>query len=716
MVSRPLPALCAGLCALLGVAQTAESRPQSPSSAPSQSRSSSSGQPPIIVKEEVQVVATIVPQPPHEVPASIEVITGNDMRNVGAKTLREALALAAGVEIAAGGDGGPASSVPEFWGLREFDAFLLVVDNVPWGGTFNPALTSLSLHDVERIEILRGPAPVTFGATSFVGVIHVVHNPAATNTRYATFDAGTRTSGSANVDIAIPTGPEWQSRLTAGFERQGFKDPRTLYDRSHVLWRTAKTQGDSRTWFSADLNLLRQDPASPHPRQGAGLSPNVPLDANYNPDGAFLNENRIALNFGLERPLQGSRRFGTIVSYTQAGQDLFRGFLSSISDTPRNANGLRQTIDQRDLYVDSYMMWPERHHVQFTVGGDYLHGNGDTKGATFPYTVPLGGEPATVVAEPTNLNLASEDRREFFGAYTLAEWKPTTRLRVSGGLRLNVTFEEGGEGENAATRPANEQDESQTNVRPSGSIGAILGLWEKGANHIRVFGDYRNTFKPAAFDFGLGQGEVEGGLLAPETAQTFEGGLKARALDGRFDFEASVFRMDFNNLVSSTVVNGLPALQNTGKTRFTGFELAADARMRHAVTGRATYSYHDARFVDFVQAFDGVPTQLGGNRIEMSANHLCSAGLVLAPDKGVVASVIAKFTGDRYLNKRNTALAPGFTTLDIGAGYRFSGFDVRFDARNITDVRDPVSESELGDAQYYRMVAREAKVTLGMRF
>ena len=65
---------------------------------------------------------------------------------------------------------------------------------------------------------------------------------------------------------------------------------------------------------------------------------------------------------------------------------------------------------------------------------------------------------------------------------------------------------------------------------------------------------------------------------------------------------------------------------------------------------------------------------------------------------------------------RNTALAPSFTTVDLGVGYRFQKYEVRLDARNVSDARDPVSESELGDAQYYRMVAREVKITLGVRF
>ena len=89
-------------------------------------------------------------------PAPIEVFTAQELTDRGARDLESALALATGVTIAPGGDGGPASSVPEFWGLKEFDAFLLVVDGVPWGGAFNPALATLSLTDVARIEVMRG--------------------------------------------------------------------------------------------------------------------------------------------------------------------------------------------------------------------------------------------------------------------------------------------------------------------------------------------------------------------------------------------------------------------------------------------------------------------------------------------------------------------------------------------------------------------------------
>src|SRR2546427_532469 len=142
------------------------------------------------VHESIEVTATRLPQPPEKGPAAIEVFTGDELRARGVGDLRSALALAIGVEIARGGDAGPASAVPALWGLKEFDAFLLVVDGVPLGGAFNPALTSLDLNDLERIEVLRGPAPVMYGATSFVGVIQVGHKDAASTGKELTLHGG----------------------------------------------------------------------------------------------------------------------------------------------------------------------------------------------------------------------------------------------------------------------------------------------------------------------------------------------------------------------------------------------------------------------------------------------------------------------------------------------------------------------------------------------
>jgi iron complex outermembrane receptor protein len=648
----------------------------------------------------VQVVATRIPEATHEVSASLEVITGADLRARGATSIRDALSLAAGIAIAPGGDHGPAGAVPEFWGLREFDAFLLVVDGIPWGGALNPALASLSLRDVERIEVLRGAAPVTYGATSFVGVIHVVHSAAAAKARYVGAHFGSFGTGGAAADFMLRPMGAWNARASVDVDKQGFKDDRTSFTRGHTLLRTSKIDGDRTKWLTGDVTILRQDPASPHAREGAVLSTATPLDANYNPNGAYLNENRFVVAGGWERPVNNAT-WGTMASFTHSSQSAFRGFLTNIANAANNASGFKENIDINDIYVDSHLIWSKKAHVRFMTGADLLFANGEAKGATFNYTAPLAAATAPVVTEPSTLNLDSETRRIFFGAYGSAEWRPNTRLNVSAGLRLNSTSERRGEG--ATT----------TNTKASGSIGALFGVWESRENHVRVFANYRNTFKPAAFDFGLTENE---GVLKPETSNSYESGVKVRTLDDRLDVEVSVFQMDFENLVTSTIVNNQPSLQNAGTTRFKGYEFASDVRLAHDVHARATYSFHDGRFVNFVQDFGGVNTQLGGKRFEMSARQLYSAGVSLSPNEGFIANANIDYAGDRYLNKRNTALVNGFLTADAGVGYRTARAEFRIDGRNLGNKRDPVSESEFGDAQYYRMTARTIQVGVAMKY
>ena len=124
--------------------------------------------------DQVTVTATRIAEPVDQVPADVSVVTGHELRARGATNMATALSLVPGVEAPPGGDAGPSSAVPSFWGLHEFDAFLLVVDGVPWGGAFNPAITALHFNDVQRVEVLKGPAPVLYGATAFVGVVQVI--------------------------------------------------------------------------------------------------------------------------------------------------------------------------------------------------------------------------------------------------------------------------------------------------------------------------------------------------------------------------------------------------------------------------------------------------------------------------------------------------------------------------------------------------------------
>jgi outer membrane receptor protein involved in Fe transport len=675
--------------------------------------------------ETIQITATREKVPLLQTPASVTIITGDELRARGANDLRTAMTGIAGVEISPGGDSGPAGSVPAFWGLREFDAFLLVVDDVPWGGAFNPALTTLDLHDIDRIEVMRGAAPVMYGATSFVGVIHVIHNQAGQAEKRVDVAGGGVPDNlgnlSASLSESLPDVGAWHQSIDVNGERVRFEDEHAGIERGHVLYRLGGDVMGGSARLDLDLNFLRQEPTSPFPRVDTGLDPAIDTDANHNPSDAHLDDNRFSLVLGYSRDT-GLGAWTTTLSLDHSDQDITRGFLADACvEEPLtgedNACGYTQDVTISGLYFDTHVLSELSNSVSAVWGLDDLAGEGEQDAEVFAYDVNRahgGDAPSSseVLAEEEGRLEAngSKDDRNFLGVYGQLNWKASRTVDVLVGLRLNSTSEDA-EGEVKADPDepdAGEGEEeggeaSRDETRLSGSLGVTWTAWSQGADAVALFADYRNTFKPAAVDFGP---EPEADILDPETSSSIEVGTKTRWLGGRLGADLSFFYMDMNNLVVPQSENGVPGLANAGTLYFNGGEVELDWRAADATTIYASYAHHELTFGDYVRDFDGVPTQLRGNTQELAPENTGSLGFIFAPSHGWVFAANYAYTGSRFLNKRNTVKVGSFEVVDASVAYRFDGWELRLSGYNLTDSRDPISESELGDAQYYRMPAR----------
>jgi outer membrane receptor protein involved in Fe transport len=646
----------------------------------------------------VRVTASWAPLSAEQTPQSLTVVDGDDLRARGARDLRSGLALVCGVEAVPGGDSGPAGAVPALWGLREFDAFLLVVDGIPWGGAFIPNLPTLDLSDVDRIEVLRGPAPVTYGSTSFVGVIHVFHrHPGAGESAEIAVGSYETVRGSAALNLG------GFSRLEMDGARERFRDEDAGVDRGHARYRM-----DLPHDIQADVDgvVLKQDPTSPVPRVGAQLDPSIPLDANHNPIDARLDTNRWQLSAS-----QSMHFVNWNFAASHADDDNTRGFLQegAIDDgsTP-NAVGYTQERKLTELYGQAHHRFLPASRVGLAVGVDALFGKGEEESENFQYYAPLNGNPAQRSSDgvPTE-ETEFEAERTFLGLFAEADWHPAAAWTVLAGARLNY-FDETREGEAEVDGVETPTKVTDSETRPSGRLGITWRVWESNADDdLDLYVNAQDTFKPAAVDFGP-EAEVE--PLDSETARSIELGARTDLLHHRLHMDASVFRMDFENLVVSTFEDGLPKLDNAGTERFDGVELGAKCDVASDWSAIATYAWHDATFLDYEQQFGGVNTSLDGNQLEMSPHHLVSAGLQFHGTK-VHAEVFSNYIGERFLNKRNTAKAEAYSTIDASAGAKLGRVGILVAGRNLSDRRDPVAESELGEAQYYRLTARVVEVS-----
>ena len=661
----------------------------------------------------VVVTATRTPEALDRIPVDISVVSGRDIANRDARDMASVLRLVPGLEAPAGGDAGPSSAVPSLWGLHEFDAFLLVVDGVPWGGAFNPMITTLNMNDVERVEVLKGSAPVMFGATSFVGVVQAIHYPAGEAANQADIAYGNYGSARGSASLVLPQIGDYRQSLTIDGQSLGFADKREKVANGRVLYRGALDTNQGKFTIDADLSFVRDVPPSPLIRIGPGVTALTPINANFNPANARIDQNEYHLALGYDRatPLG---EWNTLVSIARSDIRDVRAFLHP--DLSGDADSQDQTRHIDDDYFDTHLTNKFGGDTTLTIGADLLYGLGKqiTLNGNSGYNVPLDG---SVLPPPTTAIPVSEigtvnDKRIFVGEYAQLDWKPDSRLDVTAGLRLNETYEHKIASDfNTPPPDLASGISSRTDVRPTETVGVSYQAWRKGADELVIYADYRNAFKPAAIDFGP---DYTPDVLLPETAQSFEGGLKGSLDGGRLSLQAEIFQLNFHNLVVPTPSG---ALANAAGERLRGVELEGQWELAPNLTMAANFAYHDAKYTRylFVDPDTGLGVDVGGNQLPLSPHILASAGILYSPPRGLNATMVVNYVGRRFLDEENTAPVGGYATLAATVGYRFGRYSITLEGENLTNERPPVTSSEFGSESFYLLNARTLWVRLGLK-
>jgi outer membrane receptor protein involved in Fe transport len=650
----------------------------------------------------IVVTATRIPEPADQVPAAIAVVAGPALKPAGASGMAGVLALVPGVEWPAGGDAGPSSAVPSFWGLHEFDAFLLVVDGVPWGGAFNPGITTLNLNDTERVEVLKGAAPVLYGATAFVGVVQVLHYPAGEAADAADLAYGTYGSVRGSLSAALPTVGNYRQSLAVDGQTLGFADAREGVTDGHALYRGSLEWGGGTLRLDADFADIHDLPPSPLIRVGTALTSLTPINANFNPSDARIDEHKYHVDLGYTRPAAWGA-WETLLSYAYSDVTDIRAFLHPDLSGAADTQHQRRFID--DGYLDGHVTVPVGDDSHLIAGGDVLYGRGrqTTLNGNDAYTVPLDG---SVLPPPTSALRVNEignldDERLFAGQYAQLDCKPDAHWDIVAGLRLNEAYEHKRSSDLLLPPPQLDAEVvSKTVIRATETLGVSYRLWSSGKDEVLAYADFRNAFKPAAIDFGP---DYTPALLNPETAKSYEAGLKGAAHHGRLTYQAELFQLDFANLVVATPSG---ELANAAGERLKGIEAELRYEVAADLSVAASGSYHDTRFTKYL-FYDGVASvDVGGRQLPLAPHLLAAAGIVYMPPRGVMATVVARQVGRRFLDEENTAAVGGYTTLEATAGYRFGRFQITLEGTNLSNRRPPVTASEFGSQSFYLLPAR----------
>lgn len=143
-----------------------------------------------------------------QVPATVTVITEKDIRQRGYQSLEQMLHDLPGFDIAKGNGPGYAYFYQRGYRSVSNDRILLLIDGVEENDLVSsniPISRQYPVSDIERVEVIYGPASTLYGANAFSGVINVITKSykASTGTNRKLGFVGQARAGSwntANVD------------------------------------------------------------------------------------------------------------------------------------------------------------------------------------------------------------------------------------------------------------------------------------------------------------------------------------------------------------------------------------------------------------------------------------------------------------------------------------------------------------------------------------
>jgi vitamin B12 transporter len=146
------------------------------------------------------IVVTAARVPQRDPASAVTVLSGAALRQQGIFTLGDALREVPGAQVVQTSSPGSLTSLYLRGGERGFTRVLL--DGVPLnepGGDVDFA--ELGLHDVERIEVVRGPASVIYGSDAVSGVIQLFTHDGGGGERRAAVKGGSFQTCSATMSV-----------------------------------------------------------------------------------------------------------------------------------------------------------------------------------------------------------------------------------------------------------------------------------------------------------------------------------------------------------------------------------------------------------------------------------------------------------------------------------------------------------------------------------
>lgn len=623
----------------------------------------------------VVVEATRFPQEVRRLPASVSVITGEDISRSAARTLPELLneqvgftmkdfygnnAAVTSMDLRGFGVTGPQNTLILLDGrrLNDFD-----LSGVQW--------SAIPLASIERIEVLRGTGAVLYGDAASAGVVNMLTRSAlkegpsaAALGRIASFH-----TREEQLYGRYATGDLGLNATLYGFRSDGYRaNNRNEQQNSSLNFRWALGDGALDFRFGAD----RQDLRLPG---GRLVQPSIGLDENANPRGTST-------------PLDYASRDGTRAGAT---------FLQRFGRTEFSVAVDHRGKDQRSFFdfsgfptfrADELDLTSLTPRVKFPLSNQTLVAGVDWH--HWRYRSRRTDRPENV-ERPTN-RVAITQRTQGFYLQDTIELTPATVASL--GWRSERARYSGDDTADpsapacffcaAAPSVRETQKAHAWELGLRHQLSALWALYGRAGRSFR-FVNAEEIYENDAFFSPQFQ------ILRPQHARTNEGGVEWRR--GGHSARAALFRTDVSNEIHLDPFTTGVGNTNLPPSRRQGIEL--DWKLQAARTLRVSggYAYTDAKFREGVLA--GSPFAIGtnlpvaGKTVPLVPRH--KVNLALSWDLAArtrLSSALTAVSEQVLDNDEPNTLGhriPAYSVVDVKLGQKFGWGSVAAAVNNLFD-------------------------------
>lgn len=622
--------------------------------------------------------------PVREVPQAIDTVKTHNVLDYGSFSLGKALE---GIPNVSSG----ADTRFDSLRIRGFDAS----NDFYLDGVRDDSQYVRDLHNIERVEVLKGPAAVLYGRGSQGGIVNRV-SKAPEHGRRSSIEAqgGSEDLRSLYADLSADPSDTLSLRLNLGNQdNNSFRDG---IDGSRQLF------APSMSWqLTPDLNWLVQYEYSRYnrtPDRGIPGNPLTgrPVDVSRHTTYGdtqrdFIDDRAQSLRSRLNYELNDQWQLRHTLSLFNLESDFDNTYLTAYNPATGLVSRQRwqQDLSTRNLFntleAEGHLQTFGLEHT-LLVGlelGQQRRNSLLHQGVGVP-SVPLSG-PSRRHQHKGKLKVSSNNhtRVESAGLYLQDQIRLNDQWQLLAGVRFDRFEVE-------TTSKVKHLTETQDSTSTSPRLGVVYSPWREHS----FYASWSKTFSPVGGGLiGITPGAPGNGNDAgPELTRQKEIGVKSDWLDERLSTTLAIYELELYNRRTRDP-NNPELIQLSGEQRSRGIELTATGNITGNWYLRGGVGFQDATIVE-----DNNGQQ--GNRINDVAKRNGSLFVTWKPQLGWYAETGLTLVGDRYADNQNTIKLPGYGRWDALAGYRTHDWDVRAALSNLTDKTYYSSATSASQIQY----------------